>query len=1209
MADILNEIVAKLPKDAEISISSFEAANIILYTKNKDFFLENKGEIKKLVSEFKKRIELRPDPSISMDMEKAEIIIRETLPAESNVDNIIFDAPRSTVIIEVEKPGTAIGVAGEFLKQIREKTLWVPIIRRTPSIRSKITENIRAVLYENNDTRKKFLNEVGKRIYNGWIRGRKDEWVRVTVLGAGRQVGRSCFLLQTPESRIVLDCGINPAAPEEYAYPHFDTPEFRINEIDAVVISHAHLDHCLPPHTPVLLKNGIIKPIDDIKEGDELVGIDFKSGKRTIGKCTGKIQTIAHKEIYQIRTPYFSIEASPNHKFFTVENLEIKEIQAKELSLGSIIPGSFGQTPKIQNISLDLIDYNERLPFPSEAKKALKTIRKTKGLSQIQVSKSARLGINFVSDIETKYNHCTKKHLIKLLQTYQIDSKKFFDTHGIKETHFPAEITPDLAQIMGYFIGDGHISSEYSLRATDKSIPCLEEYHSLVRNVFNHEPIIRHHSDKDKNAYVLVINNAGIKRFLDKNFTGAFNASKEKIIPEKILFSSQEVLKKFLRGIADAEGSVGQNITIASSSIQFLEQMQFLFTCLDIPTTLDEKWERICISSIIGLKAYQEKVGFSHPEKAAKLKDLLIKKPLSEEQTREIIPISSEELDHIFDKTRMKGRAKGSINLARLPSSIVDWKRRSQSFPERKTANVLIQILEERIQELEAIQEKGIREKRIALSMTIKELGKEVNCTYMQIQLRERLKKEKKDAITSLIDKYLNDTIIKTLGSTKSTHQKIKKLIDMPVHWQKISTITKKENPYPYLVDIEVEPTKNFIAQGIVVHNSAMVPLLVKYGYKGPIYCTEPTRDVMSLLALDFISIGFKDARKPPFEVADVKQMVKQTICVNFEEVTDITPDIRMTFYNAGHILGSAMTHLHIGNGLHNLLYTGDMLYDTSNLLAKASTKFPRLETVIIESTYGGKDDVLPPRKESEDVFMDLIKKTIERGGKILLPVLGVGRSQEIMLMVERAVREGTLPEIPIHVQGLVWDVTAIHTAYPEFFNPVVRKQIFFEEHNPFLSKIFKRVGSQKEMQEVMHSQGSSIIIATSGMLTGGASVEYFKVLAENPKNCVILTSYQAEGSLGRRVQNGEKEISFAAGDNKSEVIKVRCEIAVIKGFSGHSSRPQLMAFLRNLEPHPKRVITQHGEATKCLDLASTVHKLMHVETSVPRNLDTIRLV
>ena len=388
-----------------------------------------------------------------------------------------------------------------------------------------------------------------------------------------------------------------------------------------------------------------------------------------------------------------------------------------------------------------------------------------------------------------------------------------------------------------------------------------------------------------------------------------------------------------------------------------------------------------------------------------------------------------------------------------------------------------------------------------------------------------------------------------------------------------------------------------------------MVPLLVKYGYKGPVYCTEPTRDIMSLLALDFISIGFKNAKKAAYDVADVKQMVKQTICINMEEVTDITPDIRLTFYNSGHILGGAMPHLHIGNGLHNILYTADLLYETSNLLPKAVTRYPRLETVIIESTYGGVNDIIASRKESEDLLMDTIKKTIERGGKVLMPVLGVGRSQEIMLMIDRAAKEGTIPKIPIYLQGLVWDVNAIHTAYPEYFNAAVRKQFFYEGNNPFLSDTFKKVGSQKEMEQIMHSADPCVIMATSGMLTGGASLEYFKILSENPKNTVILTSYQGEGSLGRRIQNGEKEISFSVGDNKSGITTVRAEILSIKGFSGHSSRPQLISFLKNLDPRPKRVLIQHGENTKCLEFASTVHKLLHMETSVPRNLDSIRLI
>jgi uncharacterized protein len=633
MADILAEIKSKIPKSSEITIASFEAANIILYSKNKEFFLNNKGIIRELVSEFKKRIELRPDPRLCIGMEEAEKIIQGILPAECKVGQIIFDPQRSQVIIEAEKPGVAIGRSGELLQQIKEKTMWVPLIKRTPAIRSKIIENIRSVLYENNDFRKKFLNDVGKRIYSGWIRGKKNEWVRVSFLGAGRQVGRSCLLLQTPESRVVLDCGINVAAKNENMYPHFDLPEFRINEIDAVVISHAHLDH------------------------------------------------------------------------------------------------------------------------------------------------------------------------------------------------------------------------------------------------------------------------------------------------------------------------------------------------------------------------------------------------------------------------------------------------------------------------------------------------------------------------------------------------------------------------------------------------SSMTPLLIKYGYKGPIYCTAPTRDIMALLALDYVAIGYKDVKNPPFGISDVKQMVKQTICLDFNEVSDITPDMRLTFYNSGHILGSAMCHLHIGNGLHNMLYTGDMLYDDSNLLAKASTKFPRLETVIIESTYGSRHDILLSRKECEEQLITYINDTIKNGGKVLLPVLGVGRSQEIMVILERVMRERKIPQVPIYIQGLVWDVTAIHTAYPDFFNQKVKKQIFYENKNPFLSEIFKRVGSQKEMYGVIESGDPCIIMATSGMLAGGASVEYFKHLSPNPKNTIVLTCYQGKGSLGRRIQEGEKEISFATGANRSEVVRVKCAIFTIKGFSGHSSRPQLMAFLSDCEPRPRRVITNHGESSKCLDLASSVHKALRIETSVPRNLDALRLI
>ena len=154
---------------------------------------------------------------------------------------------------------------------------------------------------------------------------------------------------------------------------------------------------------------------------------------------------------------------------------------------------------------------------------------------------------------------------------------------------------------------------------------------------------------------------------------------------------------------------------------------------------------------------------------------------------------------------------------------------------------------------------------------------------------------------------------------------------------------------------------------------------------------------------------------------------------MNYNEVTDITPDIRLTFYNSGHVLGGAMVHLNIGNGLHNFVYTGDFKYARSRLLDPAIATFPRVETVITESTYGAKNDVFPPREETEEKFIDIINKTIERNGKVLIPELGLGRAQETMLILEDAMASGKMKKAPIYIDGMIWDINAIHTAYPDF--------------------------------------------------------------------------------------------------------------------------------------------------------------------------------
>jgi len=625
--EILDRIKEKL--HGKVKEANFEGANIVLYTDNENFFKDGESDIKKIVDEIKKRIELRADQKILLSKEETEKRIREIIAEEAEITEIIFDIQRSIVVIEAKKPGLVIGKQGSILDEIRRATFWVPQVQRSSAIKSKITESIREVLYANNNYRRKFLNEIGEKIYKGWNPEKVEEWARISFLGGGRQVGRSCLLLQTPVSNILLDCGVDVAAQGTDKFPFFNVPEFDISQLDAVILSHAHLDH------------------------------------------------------------------------------------------------------------------------------------------------------------------------------------------------------------------------------------------------------------------------------------------------------------------------------------------------------------------------------------------------------------------------------------------------------------------------------------------------------------------------------------------------------------------------------------------------SGLLPYLYKMGYRGPVYMTAPTRDISALLALDFIGVAYKQAAAPLFNSTDIKEMVKHSICLNYNEVTDVTPDIRITFYNAGHVLGSAQIHVNIGNGLHNFVYTGDMKYGKTRLLDPAVNKYTRVESIQVESTYGGKEDILPSRKDTEKKFIDMIRETIEKGGKVLLPELGLGHAQETLLRVEEAIRFGELPKIPMYVDGMIWDINAIHTAYPDFLSNNIRASIF-QDKNPFTSDIFSRVSSPQERKQVIEG-GPCIVIATSGMLVGGASVEYLKSFVDNPNNLLILSCYQGPGSLGRKLQEGEKVVQME-GERGMQNVTVNMRVELLNGLSPHSGRNELISFFNNMYPKPKRILVNHGEVSKSLDLASSLYKLNRIETSVPRNLETVRL-
>ena len=423
--------------------------------------------------------------------------------------------------------------------------------------------------------------------------------------------------------------------------------------------------------------------------------------------------------------------------------------------------------------------------------------------------------------------------------------------------------------------------------------------------------------------------------------------------------------------------------------------------------------------------------------------------------------------------------------------------------------------------------------------------------------------------------------------------------------------VSSDSNGTPYLHLPEVLPIETIDAV-VVTHahldHSGFVPLLFKYGFEGPIYCTPPTRDMMTLLQMDYLKVAAADAKKIPYGAEHVREVIKHCITMNYGDTTDITPDIRLTFHNAGHILGSAIAHFHIGEGLYNVAFSGDIKYEKTWLFNPAVNHFPRLETIFMESTYGGKEDFQPSRNEATDNFREIVKRCLKRKGKIAIPVFAVGRSQEVMIVLEQLMSKKEIPTVPVYLDGMIWEATAIHTAYPEYLNNKLRSQTFQKGKNPLLSDIFIRIENHEMRQKIINDVDPCIVLATSGMMVGGPIMEYFKNWAEDEKNLIVFVGYQAEGSLGRRVQKGWKEIPLNIAGSIIN-IKVNMDVQTVDGFSGHSDRRQLMNYVNNMSPRPERIIFGHGEESKCLDLSSSVHKKFNLNTVALKNLETIRFV
>ncbi len=495
------------------------------------------------------------------------------------------------------------------------------------------------------------------------------------------------------------------------------------------------------------------------------------------------------------------------------------------------------------------------------------------------------------------------------------------------------------------------------------------------------------------------------------------------------------------------------------------------------------------------------------------------------------------------------------------------------------------------------------------LSMTIRQIR---GFLYSKSKDREKMLRETGESIFRPIYQQSSDVRITFLGSARQVGR---------------SAILIKTRESEILMDCGINPgSRNAIGSfprldveefdlsrldAVVISHAHLdhcgfLPYLYKYGYNGPVYCSEPTSSVMTLLQSDYIDVTRKEGKAPPYSAEDISETILHTIPLGYGEVTDISPDIRLTLHNAGHILGSSISHLHIGKGLHNIVYTGDFKYGPTALLQPASSYFPRVETLIMESTYGGPDNFTPSREETESRFVGICNNIL-KGGKVLIPVPAVGRAQEILMVINKHMNEDNLLKVPVYIEGMISEATGIHTAYPDYLSHEVRDQILKDGVNPFESDYFTVV-RQHDMRDEIVEGGPCIVMATAGMMEGGPVLEYFKRLAPDENNGIVFVSYQVAGTMGRRVQSGMGSAQMYRNDGKMEIINIALSTHIVQGFSGHSDRRQLMNYVRRLKPSPRRVYVVHGEESKTDNLARSISKLRGVRGYSPRLLDTIRL-
>ncbi len=390
------------------------------------------------------------------------------------------------------------------------------------------------------------------------------------------------------------------------------------------------------------------------------------------------------------------------------------------------------------------------------------------------------------------------------------------------------------------------------------------------------------------------------------------------------------------------------------------------------------------------------------------------------------------------------------------------------------------------------------------------------------------------------------------------------------------------------------------------IDHTGRVPLLIKKGYAGPIFCTSATRDLAGVMLPDSGFIQEKDFEflqkrghdhlgEPLYTAADATRVVDSMMSIPYERPLDITPGVRLTYTDAGHMLGSASVVLDIdaAGAQRRLVFSGDIGRPGLPIIRDPKPPKGPADVLIIESTYANK--IHESVREAQGLLTKYVNKVAQRGGKIFIPAFAIERVQELIYELHELVRDGAIPKIPIYVDSpLAVNATDVFRLHPEAFD--LSERLVRETDDLFRFPLVKYVRSVDESKALNGLHGPAIIIAASGMAESGRILHLLRNGIGDHRNLVLIVGFQASYTLGHRLQEGAKEVRIYG-----EPVPVRAEVATIGGYSGHADRNELRQWFLGLEAVPRRAFAVHGETEQLQAMAGLLKDLGVKQVDVPR--------